>query len=431
MKTRLEDVGAERPPVSLPAVTGQERGDIAIVTALMLPVMLMLIGGSLDYGLYLRQKTRLQAAADMAAMAAGKELSLIDYTRTDATGMTSAIVNSAMSGNSQSMLRAGPVSVTTTTETSPLRVTITATQTAAGYFNALNLVPSTITVQAVAQVIGRPNVCVVALDPGNTKGAVYLEKEARMTGQNCAVYSNSTHTSGVFAKNNAVLTASMICSAGGNGGGSGNFNPQPFSDCPTFDDPLASRAAPPVGSCVASNLSINNQTVTLQPGAYCGGISISGSSSVTFAAGIYVIKDGPLKVDNSASITGADTGFYFVGNSASFFFNTGTTISLTAPKGGAMAGLLFFEDQKQTATVHQILSDNARMLLGTIYLPVSELKVDANQPIADQSAYTAIVARTITLYSGPNLILNTNYDLTPVPVPEGMKGVGQPVALTR
>jgi hypothetical protein len=81
--------------------------------------------------------------------------------------------------------------------------------------------------------------------------------------------------------------------------------------------------------------------------------------------------------------------------------------------------------------VHQILSDDARNLLGTIYLPRGRLNVDANSPIADKSAYTAIVARKISLYGGPHLVLNSNYDETDVPVPEGIRGAAQPVSLVK
>lgn len=64
----------------------------------------------------------------------------------------------------------------------------------------------------------------------------------------------------------------------------------------------------------------------------------------------------------------------------------------------------------------------ARNLLGTIYLPVSVLNIDSSALVADQSAYTAIVTKSLQLQSGPDLVLNTNYDLTDVPVPKGIKG---------
>jgi hypothetical protein len=71
----------------------------------------------------------------------------------------------------------------------------------------------------------------------------------------------------------------------------------------------------------------------------------------------------------------------------------GSTIVLKAPILGDLAGLLDFEDRNSPkGQTHQILSDNARVLLGTIYLPQGQLYVDANQPIADLSDYTIMVA---------------------------------------
>ena len=67
-----------------------------------------------------------------------------------------------------------------------------------------------------------------------------------------------------------------------------------------------------------------------------------------------------------------------------------------------------------------ITSNKARKLLGTIYLPNGNLIVDANNKVADASAYTAIVVRRLRLSKGPNLVLNTDYDRTLVPVPSGV-----------
>ena len=90
-------------------------------------------------------------------------------------------------------------------------------------------------------------------------------------------------------------------------------------------------------------------------------------------------------------------------------------------KNGVMAGLLFFEDRNGGGKPkHVILSNFARVLLGTVYLPRGVLTIDADQPIADQSAYTAIIAYGIELKSGPHLVLNTNYNETDVPVPDGI-----------
>lgn len=67
-------------------------------------------------------------------------------------------------------------------------------------------------------------------------------------------------------------------------------------------------------------------------------------------------------------------------------------------------------------------ASSPRNLLGSNYLPVSVLNIDSSALVADQSAYTAIVTKSLQLQSGPDLVLNTNSDLTGVPVPEGIKG---------
>jgi hypothetical protein len=46
--------------------------------------------------------------------------------------------------------------------------------------------------------------------------------------------------------------------------------------------------------------------------------------------------------------------------------------------------------------------------------------VDASNPVADQSAYTAIIVRRLDLKAAPNLVLNASYHQTDVPVPQGL-----------
>jgi hypothetical protein len=82
-----------------------------------------------------------------------------------------------------------------------------------------------------------------------------------------------------------------------------------------------------------------------------------------------------------------------------------------------------FEDwNAKKGNVHVINSNDARVLLGTIHLPVGTLRVAANAPVADKSAHTAIIAEMLDLDAGPDLVLRSDYDSTDVPVPEGLIG---------
>jgi hypothetical protein len=225
-----------------------------------------------------------------------------------------------------------------------------------------------------------------------------------------------------MAMNQARLSAALICSAGGTAGaGPGSFSPIPQTDCPVMPDPLAGRLAPAVGTCTYNNLIVSGQMTTLYPGTYCGGLTVTDLSTVTMAAGQYIIKDGPLVVTNGATMHGVNAGFYFTGAGALLNLDSLSNISLTAPASGTMAGMLFWEDRfAPSGGVHQIVSNNARTLLGTIYLPVNRLHVAANAPVADHSAYTVVVANQFSLSEGPTLVLNTNYGATNIPVPNGV-----------
>ena len=107
--------------------------------------------------------------------------------------------------------------------------------------------------------------------------------------------------------------------------------------------------------------------------------------------------------------------------SARIYFDVDSTIDLAAPKDGPLAGILFFEDRSNTLLIqHQIISDNARNLLGTVYLSRGLLAIASTKRIAEGSAYTIIVARRVFMNRSANLYLNSNYSRSDVPVPEGV-----------
>ena len=160
-------------------------------------------------------------------------------------------------------------------------------------------------------------------------------------------------------------------------------------------------------------------------------------------------------VDQGATLNGADVGFFLTkylpglpplpkiapgpgpktngpAPGTTIYFDTNSTINLTAPKTGTLAGLLFFEDRKLPKNqLHQILSNNAQTLLGTIYLPQGRLFVGSTAPVAANSAYTVVVSGTLELSAGPTLVLNSNYSATDVPVPPGVGPQNNKVLLSQ
>jgi len=403
------------------------------IFALTLPVLVAAGGMVVDYTNAASMRTRMQTTADMAALAAARELQLSRANPSAIAAVATNLINGALQG-------ATPV-VNVDTQAMTVQVVIQKQyQPVTGRF-VLNS-PIALSASSTAKMSGSMPLCLLGLDPAAAE-TIGLEASALMTAPGCLVQSNSTSKLGLKSKDSAVLLAGMICSAGGKvNATSANFSPAPTTDCPVLPDPLSSRVAPSVGACNHTGKVVDGTYQTLQPGTYCGGLTVTNAANATLSAGIFVITGGPLIVDGGSSLSRSGVGIYLSGAGTNLTFDADSTISLSAATTGPLAGILIFDDlsgapapanvpksgrgaggrtlKSGSPRQHQILSDNARNLLGTIYMPKGEIIIDALQRIADKSAYTVLVVQQLHLYSGPNLILNSNYSATNVPVPMGV-----------
>ncbi len=408
------------------------RGGIAVSFALSLPVLLAALGLASDYVMLTKVRTDLQVAADSAAVAGAREIPLAQADENQIESAAKSFAAFALTGDSSgddSLLAAKHLTVSASVidDFSAVKVDIAEAWTPFfAHFVSKGITPVRVT--ATARFAGSHNLCVLGLE--TTGESVFLNDKARLTGKKCGVFSNSTSSSGIRLDKGSSMTSSVACVAGGYSiSGSSTATPVPVTDCPAILDPLANRLPPGFGGCDHNTIDLKNITQTINPGVYCGGLKIQGTSKVTLNPGIYIINGGALEVSGQASIIGTGVGFYFTGSKPEpFSFLANTHIDLSAPVNGPLAGLLFFEDRNLGKVLdHRITSSDARRLIGTIYLPVGNLKVDSAAVVADQSAYTAIIVRTLQLNSGPHLVLNADYTATNVPVPAGIMGTGQVV----
>ncbi len=196
-------------------------------------------------------------------------------------------------------------------------------------------------------------------------------------------------------------------------------------------DPLAGVVAPTVGACdfTASrdDRSDSKSPSTLNPGTYCGGISITGHRSVTFSPGTYILLGGGLRIDGGAQVTGAGVTFYNTGDSTHRYqpisIDGQSKATLSAPVSGSLAGVLFFQDR--TIAKHgevddhdrdggqaaggngqaNVISGNSESTFeGALYFPTTQL-VYAGGSEEDPAAYTLIVADSIALSGQSNISL--------------------------
>lgn len=389
-------------------------GNMAIMAALMLGGIAVVLAGGVDFMSVTNQNHLLQSVADRAALAAAQELVVARSDDDRVTAVANSFVNANYDGEHETAARV-------IDSGKAVEVTITATPTT--YFNTpFSNGGKHVSANAVAEVSGGGSICMIGLDV-SAIATIKMMNNARLSADACAVYSNSRSDKSLWLQDSARLSADLVCVAGGVRGPETGFNQsQPVLDCPQIDDPLRDRPAPDFDDTCDYKATIvpPGKTIRLKPGVYCGGISVLGGVA-RLDPGLYVLKNGPLLVTGNGTLNGDHVGFFLTGTAALIRFAQFSHVSLSAPRTGDMAGLLFFEDREtEFASYHQITSRDARNIVGTMYLPKSKLLIDARDPVADQSDYTIIIAREFELRDGPELVLNTDYAGSDIPVPEGV-----------
>lgn len=446
-------------------------------------VAAFIIGGVVDYMSLSNQKQALQGVADRAALAAAQEL--IVFKGSDAR--VESVAQSFVDVNYTAKPQKSEARIID--DGKAVEVIIVAEPQT--YFpGPVARGVTEVRVKAVAEISGGGYVCMIGLSPTEAS-TLEMHDKARVTAEACAIYSNSKSPSSLRLHNSARVKADLVCVAGGVKGKASAVSPNaPIEDCPPLADPLRDRPEPNVGLLECNNilgagailgsdllgkdgkllsvkgllgkdgvvgglasgdllkkknllqeiaggdlvgnlapgLIVTGKT-TLEPGVYCGGINVVGGD-VTLKPGTYVLNNGGLVIMNGGKIMGANVGFYLTGalGLSTVQLAPSTTVSLTAPKTGDMAGMLFFEDRDVIFKFpHIIASNDARNLVGTIYLPGNTLEINSTKPIADKSDYTVIIARKFDMKDGPELVLNTDYESSPIPVPEGVGNKSRPI----
>lgn len=405
---------------------GDVRGGMLTTFAMTLPVVCMIGGMAMDLARINQQRMVMQSIADGAALYTVNELAIPGRTDSEILAIAQAYADAQGAKPGRTIHAA--------VNRDELTVKVTVSEPVMAFFPGVSSADARASVQAMAQLSGSGgNVCLIALRPTGRR-AIEMSNNAKMTADSCALYSNSSDTRSVYINNAANIFADTLFAVGGfSGNASGIVNP-PVTDAPPIANPLQDRPKPSFGLCDHHDTVITGET-ELSEGVYCGGLFIDGGEA-TLDPGTYIIKDGALSVAGGGSLTGEDVGFFLTGENARLDFAADSVLSLSGAQSGPLAGLLVYSDPANPPVSdvlpgtfmfggHIIRSNNARRLVGTLYLPDDLLLVDGNTPVADQSDYTVIVAKSFELKNGPNLVLRSDYAASEVPVPEGLGPVGE------
>ncbi len=276
--------------------------------------------------------------------------------------------------------------------------------------------------------------CIVALTTGAEQGVSFSSFNTFTS--DCAVMSNGSAT-GTDSSSASVsissfnkATVSQVWTRGSYyTDNASHITPIPSNaltnQTSTIADPTVGFSNPSVGSCTYSNYNKSSMSsLTVSPGTYCGGLSVSSVSNVYFTPGIYYVADGDMYLDSVSNVTcptcTTSNGVAIIlttatgtpANIGGVYIASDNNVSLNAGSSGTYAGILFYQDHRasvgtmtSTSKIFTVSSLNTATLTGAIYFPNNRIEIASiNNFDNGNAACTVWVGRYIKFSS----LNNTN-----------------------
>jgi uncharacterized protein (UPF0333 family) len=377
------------------------RGSVGILFGVFALAVFAAAGAAIDYGRAVTTRTTLQAATDAAAAAAAAS-----PPDSDAIALATTVFQANYTGSPAPHL---DVSLTGDKVTVTAATTVKTSLTAVGGIEEVHVSAS-----AEAETYASP-LCILLLE--QTQIGLNARSGATLDASECGIHINSTNDSEALSvTSNANITAADVCVVGGSKVSSGGtVTPAPTHGCAAKADPMASLPEPAEASapCNHTDFKVDNgQTKTMSPGVYCKKTLIDNHGTANMQPGVYVFREGEFLVNSNASVTGSEVMMFFKDKDARLNVNSGSTVTVTAPKSGTYEGVLMFQSRHPdtlSAPPHIFNSNSNTKLEGTVYVPNGILELNSDAAANVLADYTLVIARQMRLNSNGTFQVRSNF----------------------
>lgn len=394
-----------------------QSGVVAIVVAVLLPLLVGFLALAVDVGYLLLTRNKMQISADAAALVAAGSLAHGQNINTaNALALAATAANGFTNGIQTTLVTiAIPPGGAGTFANDPTYARVTVSQTTLTFFASIFGVASALTsATAVSGPAGAGNPCMLTLGSSGS-GALSVVGNSTVIASNCGIFVNSNSPSAIQLTGNVSLTAGSISVLGGISK-NGNVDTSPVTTgAPASINPFLNFPAPAFTSCTFTNFSRSgNGNIDLTPGTYCGGINITGNHTVSLSSGMYVLYGGGFNVSGNISpISGAGVTIYNSGSGISgpnaysgLNLNGNVVMQLSAPLTGSYAGMLFMQNPLNTQA-SSIVGNSGSTFAGNLYFPQSQLNLTGNSGTSIPMG--SVVAQKVSLTGNSNLSMTNIY----------------------
>lgn len=372
-------------------------GGVLVFFAIAAPVIIGIVGLSVDVGMWHASKRVTQSAADAAALAGALEVYRSDG---DSAAIIAAINLDALN-HGFSAVNGDDIDINLAN--SP-KIEVTITRPALSTLSHI-IFPEKTNIRARAVAQAQINdTCIWSLNP-SASGAITVTGNADVD-LGCGIIVNSDDPAAIDENGSGCLTASEIKVVGGTDGDCINPTATPIAN-PVID-PLAALPSPDFEECTGgappNNLNGTGDYV-LSPGVYCTNINISTSGTVTFLPGLYILDGAGLTINGQSHVIGNDVNFYLSANASggdNITIAGGADVSLSAGSGGELPGILFYQDRDTPSSItHHFTGGSNMELNGILYFPNDFVSFSGGSAMTDSA--TMIIADKVNFSGTTNL----------------------------
>jgi Flp pilus assembly protein TadG len=379
-----------------------ERGTIAVMTGLCATAIVGFAALAIDVGSWEVAKRSMQGAADMAAYSAAIAYGKNDGTSitTQAKGVTAALGYVDGQNGVTVSVNQPPTSGAHVGTASAIQVIVQQPQPL--YFAGLFLSSNpTVTAGAVAAPSSSGSACMLALSTSANQ-AINVSGSGSVNAPDCVLVSNSSSSTAINMSGSAVINSACLVAVGHVQTTSSLTETEcstPKTNQTAATNPYASLPVPTAsGSCLSVP---SGSSITLSPGNYCNGLSVSGNTTATFQPGLYYVN-GNFSIQGGATATGTGVTFYISGGQNTAI-SGGSTVNFTAPTSGTYAGIAFFGDPTTTHGTNNFSGGSGASITGAIYYPTQQVSYTGGTGTG--TGCTQLIADTITI-SGSSAFQN-------------------------
>ena len=395
----------------------RDTSGVAALVVLMVPVIVGMMGLTIDVGFWYSAKRGLQDTADAAAMAAGTDL---------ANGGSNSRVTATAQGDAN---RNGfnPTTDVITVNVPPLTgpsagntgsVEIIVTRTLPLFFTTLFLdTPFTARVRSVVNTIFIDEFCILGLDPTEAK-AVNVFGTGTAT-FDCGIAVNSDADNALSVTGGAEINVTTVGGLNIGNNATLGVDAPPRRGAPVTD-PYADLTVPPIPPCTntadspTKGTKVSGSDEIFDAGAFggifvfCGGLDVTAGATVTLEPGVYIIDQGDFNINGGGAIEGDGVTIILASSGADSKIGkvsvTGNgEVDLSAPTSdpaGApgFAGVLFFQDRgvSSNPSKSNLFAGGSELdLAGALYFPNQDLDFTGGSELGD--GCTQLIGKKVSI----------------------------------